>query len=261
MIKLKTDSYDAAYALYRKNEFFFPLIAAVLLNEQDGVVYVDDDAAPTQAYVEHAFGFAQVFGTPSAPFEQALERYLLVDRAFGAAKVRLYGTTPPAFIADDRHASLRSWRQRFEIDARDFHHARDDAALAAASLSVTAAHAGNIDAIEQAFGVVQRFWRSPADFIDKSLATLVLHGGVPAAICYAAAVADQRAEIDVLTLPEYRSQGLGKLSVLEFMDRCFARSVRPLWDCFTNNAGSMMLCKSVGFVAPKAPYLFFTINR
>jgi RimJ/RimL family protein N-acetyltransferase len=84
---------------------------------------------------------------------------------------------------------------------------------------------------------------------------------MPASICYSAAEADHRVEIDVLTLPEYRNRGLARHAVMTFVERCFSFSLHPLWDCFTNNAGSMRLCQAVGFTAVKAPYPFFTINR
>ncbi len=79
MIRLEKCSYEPIYNLYQLGESFFPLIAAVLLNEQDGAVYVDNPNSPSQAYVEHTFGFAQVFGNITADFEKELALYLLTE--------------------------------------------------------------------------------------------------------------------------------------------------------------------------------------
>lgn len=64
MIKLENGSYDEMYKLYLTRDFFFPLIAAVLLDEQDGVVYVNDPASPSEVYVEHALDFRRFSENP-----------------------------------------------------------------------------------------------------------------------------------------------------------------------------------------------------
>ena len=261
MIKLEKNSYHTIYKIYQSSENFFPLIAAVLLDEQDGVVYVDNYASPSQAYVEHAFGFAQIFGKPVERFEQELERYLLLDKAFNPGKIRLYTPYLPGFLALPKHESLRSYRQRFTISTEDFSHAQGNTFEPGTNFALGLVNASNISLIDNKFGVVSRFWRNSIDFIQRSNAVVVLHEGAPVSICYSAAEADQRVEIDVLTLPEYRNLGLAKVAVIDFVERCFSLSLRPLWDCFTNNSGSMMLCKSVGFVAAREPYPFFTINK
>lgn len=261
MIKLEKDGYDEIYKLYLTSDFFYPLIAAVLLDEQDGVVYVNNLTSPSQAYIEHAFGFSQVFGKSDKSFEQELERYLLIDKCFNPSKIRLYAPDLPKFLSLPQHESLRSYRQRFTIGAEGFCYQQGISCVQGRNLTLGGVDANNISLIDNKFGVVGRFWRSPADFIQRSNAVVVFYEGEPASICYSAAEADHRVEIDVITLKEYRSLGLAKLAVMDFVNRCFSLSLRPLWDCFTNNPGSMMLCKSIGFIASKAPYPFFTINK
>jgi hypothetical protein len=261
MIRLEKCSYQPIYNLYQSGESFFPLIAAVLLDEQDGVVYVDDLSSPSQAYVEHAFGFAQVFGKITAAFEQKLARYLLVDKCFNPSKIRLYTPYLPNFLALPEYESLRSYRQRFTISTEEFLYSQGIDYELEKHITLAGVDASTISLIDEKFGVVSRFWRSPADFILKSNAVVVFYKGEPASICYSAAEADHYIEIDVLTLPEYRNLGLAKLALVDFVNRCFGLSLHPLWDCFTNNLGSMMLCKSVGFTAHRAPYPFFTINK
>lgn len=261
MERLSEAQLPASHALYLKHEAFFPLIAAVLLNEQDGVVYANSEECPTQIYVEHAFGFAQVFGTPDPAFEQSLQRYLVVDKAFTSAKVRLYTPYCPSFLQASDCEGMRSWRQHFQLDPTRANFAEAGAQQPVEDLTLVQADASHVDLIEGAFGVVNRFWRSPADFVNQSNAVMALVGGQPAALCYAAAVANGQAEIDVLTLPSYRHLGLAKAVVQLFNQRCHAQHVLPLWDCFTNNAGSMALCQSTGFVPLGDPYPFFTINR
>lgn len=261
MIRLEKADYNQIYRQYRASEFFYPLIAAVLLDEQDGVVYVNHPTSPSQAYIEHAFGFSQIFGESSGSFEQELERYMLIDKRFNPNKIRLYTPCLPKFLSLPQHDSLRSYRQRFIISAEGFSNQQGKNHGLEKNLTLRRVDANNISLVDKRFGIVGRFWRSPADFIQRSNAVVVFCEGEPASICYSAAEADRRVEIDVLTLQEYRSLGLAKLAVREFVNRCFSLSLSPLWDCFTNNPGSMRLCKSVGFIAAQAPYPFFTINK
>ncbi|OQW91992.1 MAG: hypothetical protein BWK78_02985 [Thiotrichaceae bacterium IS1] len=261
MIRLEKCSYESIYDLYQSGGSFFPLIAAVLLNEQDGVVYVDNPNSPSQAYVEHVFGFAQVFGNITADFEQNLARYLLIDKCFNPSKIRLYTPYLLSFLTLPEHESLRSYRQRFTINTETVSCKQETALSMEKDITLTGVDASDIELIDDKFGVVSRFWRTPADFILKSNAVVVFYKGEIASLCYAAAEANHFVEIDVLTLPEFRNLGLAKFAVVNFVNQCFGLSLHPLWDCFTNNLGSMMLCKSVGFTAPKAPYPFFTINK
>jgi len=260
MIKLNKYLYAEVFARYKRAEFFFPLVGAVLLDEQEGVVYADDPLAPSQVYVEHAFGFAQVIGQTNPAFQADLEQYLLIDRSFASAKVRLYAPSP-AFLGVETYAAWRAFRQRFVIDPDNVAALSFDEAGRSGELIAVAVDESNIDLVEQNFGLVQRFWRTPRDFIHKANAVVAFYKGESASICYAAAQADGKVEIDVLTRPEFRRIGAGRFVVTHFVRRCFEKSLQPLWDCFTNNAGSMNLCRAVGFHASMAPYPFFTIPR
>jgi GNAT superfamily N-acetyltransferase len=261
MVRLSPAQYPAAHALYLDHGAYFPLIAAVLCGAQDGVIYADREEEPNQVYVEHAFGFAQIFGKPLPAFERALQRYLLVDRAFTCAKVRLYTPHYPGFLQVSENDVLRSLRQHFRLGtarAGTDDHAPEEPEK---GLTLVRADASHVNLIDDAFGVVGRFWRTPDDFAHHSNAVVAMVEGQAAALCYAAAVADGRAEIDVLTLPAYRHLGLAKAVVRLFNQRCLELNVLPQWDCFTNNTASMALCRSAGFVPLDEPYPFFTINR
>ncbi len=115
MIRLAADEYSRLLPGYLAEPTFFPLIAAVLERSQDGAVWVDDAVRPRQAYVEHRFGFAQIFGEPVAAFETDLEAYFSARRDFSVEKVRLYTPRIPAFLQAPRFFGYRSERQRFTL--------------------------------------------------------------------------------------------------------------------------------------------------
>lgn len=258
MMSIEKDYYPQLYEQYLRQNSIFPLIASVLCNEQDGVVYVDDLVAPSQVYVEHIFGFAQIFGQVSRHFEESLAHYFLKDKSFFAPKIRLYTPHLPEFLISCKHDVLRSFRQRFifspeRVNNQTISYRKD--------LEVMCINTSNMMKIVSQFDFITRFWRNVMDFALKSQAIVVSYRKAPASICYAAARADDFLEIDVFTLPQYRHLGLAKCAVEHFIKRAFHLSLHPLWDCYINNEASMALCKSVGFVALSEPYPFYTINK
>ncbi|WP_159650222.1 MULTISPECIES: GNAT family N-acetyltransferase [unclassified Bosea (in: a-proteobacteria)] len=256
MIRLEADKFDRVLPQYLSETAFFPLIAAVLNRSQDGAVWVDEPAKPRQVYVEHSFGFAQIFGEPVSTFESGLESYLSERRDFTVEKVRLYGPQAPAFLRTPAFSAYCSERQRFTL-ARD----APRGVLPLEMLKSSPAVAADVDEIQARFGVVARFWRSADDFVRFSQACVIREAGAIAAVCYAAAIGGEKAEIDVVTDPHFRRRGLAHQAVAGFAASCFASRLEPVWDCFTNNIPSVRTALSLGFSPKNAPYAFFTIPR
>jgi len=261
MFRLEESSFAPAWDTYRATDAFFPLIAAVLLGEQHGRVYANNATRPSRIYVEHAFGFAQTFGADDPLFDQALERYLMIDKSFAAEKVRLYTPSEPRFLSGDRAAGFRSERQRFVLDIESKEYTTGRLNQQTANIETRVVSRECLSEIEACFGIVERFWPGKEEFIAKSHAVTAWLGGEPAAICYAAAIANGQAEIDVFTQPKFRQSGLGKLVVQAFCEECIRHDLRPVWDCFTNNAGSLALCRACGFIPHRAAYPFYTFAR
>lgn len=258
---LEYSRYGSAYSAYQSCEAYFPIIAAVIERMQDGIIFADDLENPRQFYVEHAFGFAQVFGYSIPDFERSLQGYLFKTKNFHSTKVRLYTPDCPGFLNNDSYKSLISFRQHFKLDSHRKVSHPIVSKINGKNLTTLLVDDSNVDIIETSLGVVGRFWRTSSDFVKNSNGVVAFVDGEAASICYAAAVSAGMAEIDVLTLPQYRHLGIAKGLVSLFNDHCLAQDLLPLWDCFTNNMASMALCNSMGFVPLGEPYPFFTINR
>lgn len=256
MFRLDKHAFAAAADIYESQPAFFPLVAAVLRGDQDGDVFCDEEEAPKAFYAEHSFGFAQIFGAVGRDFQEALRVHLVGKRHFRAPKVRLYTPEEPAFLRTASCESLRSERQRFVTDA-----AVPGAAAAVGAVEVRPLEAGDLPRLPPSLVDVTRFWRTAQDFLVRAHAVVAWCRGEAASICYAAAVAGGRAEIDVATASDFRRGGLGKAVVTAFVQKCRSAGVAPVWDCFTNNAGSMALARSCGFRPAGRPYPFYTIPR
>lgn len=241
---------------YEKQPAFFPLIAAVLRGDQDGDVFCDRADSPRAFYAEHSFGFAQVFGCIDHDFQDALHEYLLVKKSFRTNKVRLYTPEELPFLRDPMYDSIRSERQRFASGRT-----APPVSIANASVEIRAVKAFDLPLLSPEMVDVTRFWRTAEDFLARARAVVAWCGSQAAAICYSAATAVDRAEIDVATAADFRRRGLGKAVVTAFVKSCRLARVTPLWDCFTNNAGSMGLARSCGFRPTGPAYSFYTIPK
>jgi len=55
------------------------------------------------------------------------------------------------------------------------------------------------------------------------------------------------AEIDIITNPNHRGQGLGTVVGQAFIKQCLAKNVLPAWDCDNSNESSKVLANKLGF--------------
>ncbi len=246
----------AAHA-YIEHPAQFPMIGVVLDDFQQGRVLANDLHQPSQFYAEHAFGFAQVFGTSDPDFEKALMHHLTVTRDFPCEKVRLFTPGLGAPLTAATFDKYRAERQHFRYDVK----CARQADPISAGYEIVDIDESHLRALDAAFGITTRFWKTEAGFVRHGSGVVALQGSDVVALCYAAGVAGGEAEIDVMTVPEHRKQGLARACVDRFVARCLTVSITPLWDCFTNNAGSMALCRAAGFRPIDDPYAFYTIPR
>lgn len=106
-----------------------------------------------------------------------------------------------------------------------------------------------------------RFWNSEEDLLKSSMGIFIENENeIPVSICYAASVGNGRAEIDVITMENYRGMGLAKASVYAFIKNCHNQNLMPNWDCFDNNFGSIKTAESLEFKKNRE-YNFLSIYK
>lgn len=253
---LDKEKYPIAKEHYLKEKHFYPLISAVLNRSQDGVVFANHEDQPTTFYVEHQFGFSQIFGIRDISFFKGLRKYLLIDQAFHPQKIRLYSPKYENFLQGDAEIS-----ERCQFRLKDESNLFPEPCQYNISIeNVTYKNAKEIDSAVK-LDLFSRFWKNKVDFLEHGMAKVLKYDGKYASICYASAVADNIAEIDIATLPKYRQRGFGKIVCSAFIRACLDNGIKPNWDCFTNNTGSMRLAHSLGFVKFGKPYVFYTLNK
>jgi len=93
-----------------------------------------------------------------------------------------------------------------------------------------------------------KFWRSKEDFLSNGFGFCSFTAmGQPTSVCYTACIAKSVAEIDIATLPNYRQKGLAKLVTSAFLKHCNENGIIANWDCFEDNTASLKTALNIGF--------------
>ena len=108
---------------------------------------------------------------------------------------------------------------------------------------------------------IHRFWYSWDKFIEHSSPFVLISKGNFACICYSAAIFNGFSEIDVYTAEAHRNKGLAKYAATNYIRHLRELSVTALWDCFSNNQGSISLAESLSLEQQGNDYCFYTVNR
>lgn len=261
LIELRPDEVVRARPLYQSTGACFPLISAVLHGLQRGQVLVDFREEPQSAAVVTHFGFTLVVGSGGRAFDDGLSAVLSTEEVLEPSYLLWY-RPPPAWRARlDAHPEGVRRRER----ARH-HFSADRAAWLNHPPSLPAGYevrplSADLLAATDELGldIASRFWTSAADYQRNGLGACVLDGERVAAVCYAAAVVDGLAEVDVATRPDMRGRGLALMAGQAFVRECMTRGVTPTWDCFVDNTGSLNLAAKLGFVLAQT-YPFYSFR-
>lgn len=262
-VKLRPEEFSRALPLYYEVGALFPLVSAVLQAKQRGQVFANRLDSPSAALIVTNFGFTLFVGDERDPrFDAEIVRLLATS---GALK-------PPYLLW---YAPPENWRARLDVAGTDIVRRRGRIRykfcqeragwlaepvewpegfelrdLSADLISKTEKFGVNLDS---------RFWASAADFAEHGLGVCLTRGGEAASLCYAAAVADGLAEVDVATDPEFRGRGLAGVVTRQFIKGCLERGIAPTWDCFDYNVGSMKLAEKLGFIS-ESRYPIYSFN-
>jgi GNAT superfamily N-acetyltransferase len=261
LVELRPNELARALPLYRAAAECFPLVSAVLQNLQRGQVLADRRDDPRSAAVITHFGFTFVMGMGGQAFDDDLGAVLATEEMLEPSYLLWY--SPPLAWRARLDAELEGVRRR-ERARLDFSVERaawlDDLPSTPDGFDVRPLSADLVAATDElGLDIASRFWSSAADYEGNGFGACVLDGERVAAVCYAAAVVDGLAEVDVATRPEMRGRGLAFTAGQAFVRECITRSVAPTWDCFLDNAGSMQLAAKLGFV-PVQTYPLYTFR-
>lgn len=258
IVNLAPENFSNVLALYRLSEFRFPLISAVIEGRQRGQVFVDQETTnPRAALVVSNFGFMFLFGLTNPDFDASLDDVFKTGQRIKPSYLLWYA--PPAHWREKLSSVRVRERIRFvfrgdrneylnELTATEpgFELRKLDSEL----LPKTKKFSLDIDS---------RFWSSAADVEKHGLGVCLVKDDEIVSLCYAAAVSDGLAEVDVVTDEAFRGLGLANIVSRAFIRECLVRDITPTWDCFAYNTGSLRLAAKLGF-CELVRYPFYSFN-
>ena len=223
----------------------FPIINAVVEGNQDGNIY----NLPDCIIVMHKCGFAYCEPKSREVNYNNVVEYILKQNDL-PAYFHVYDAPLALVEAFTTHKATYNLKERKRIQLKfSGGQQRLERKLLPEGFVVEPITINNINALSIFnLQLEDKFWRSAEDFLQHGFGYAVFSkDGAAAALCYAASIAGNEAEIDVATMPDYRQQGLAKIAVGQFLQHCIKNNISPNWDCFEDNIGSLRTAKSLGF--------------
>lgn len=257
-MELNPTDFANVEGLYLQTGKDFPLIHAVIAGIQKGRIFADSRNTPTSAFVVHKFGFVQIVGKEdSLSFNSLVSEKLLAFPGLINREYVLWYHPHESIKRQIQLCNPANWRERERI--RLIHPASDKVKQMPDDGCVPLSK----DIVRQSeyLGVQihNRFWESPEDFLSNGVGVAVIENGLPVSVCYAAALVDSKAEVDIVTAEAYRRKGLGSRALNAFLDIASRRGINSMWDCFETNTESLEMARKNRFVE-KMRYEFVTFN-
>lgn len=264
MIELEPAIHHRVLPLYSCAALDFPLIRAVIQGRQSGSVFVDDDESPGMALVANRFGFTYAFAR--AHDDESTRG--LMDWLFEASPLKgryLLWYAPPESCRRRMDAlpdgiARQRTRVRFRLNPERFLSTRkpeQDGRERPRVVRIDGRLLPGLQPFDLDIG--SRFWDSETAFLRDGFGFAATTGDIVASVCYAACVANNVAEIDVATRPEFRGRGFARLVSRAFIDHALRADVTPSWDCFEYNEASCRLAIALGF-QETCRYPFYSVN-
>lgn len=229
----------------------FPIIDSVISGSQQGEIYVDDSAF----FILHKSGFG-FFGGKKNPqeFFSFVKNNPQIPQYFHLYKapqefVDFLGNNP------DFSYKLRA-RQQLRISAK----APEISETLPQNFKIKKIDPSNFSALEIfKLDLENKFWNK--DFLENSFGFGVFdEKNLPVSLCYAAAISQNIAEIDIATLENHRKSGLATIATKAFIREALNRNMKPNWDCFEENFASLKIAQKLGFSLLQK-YQFLSIYR
>lgn len=243
--------------LKKEGKVPFPLIAAVLNGSQRGKIFADDAGNPKIIFVLTHSGFSQCFLLQDGALSESFIRFLS-ESAEIPSYFHIYDSRETFAVSLQEIGLVVKLRERQQLRflAKDF--IKPDALAPGYKPADCAQVAFNqFDSFK--LDLESRFWSSASDFINNGCGKCILNSAdLPVSICYSACIADGISEIDVLTLPEYRGKGFGRIATQISINALISKNLQANWDCFSGNIASLKIAKRIGFELIKK-YLFLSV--
>ena len=241
---------------------------SVVEKKISGKIYVDDLVKPKTFYVVHPYGMGLLFGDcTNAEFNSNFKEYGLncnyirnsyewmqtfpdewndtISKLFGNKLVHSTENTKETGIIE------LNTRVNFKFDYAKYQSIKkiDDA--------IFEIKRSDANIYENMPGTVvpKYFWKNADDFLENGIGFSLLYEEHLAATVFSAFIHDDKLELGIETVNEFRKKGLAKIACCAMIDYCIENRYEPIWSCRLENIASYILAQKIGFdPISKTPY-------
>lgn len=96
----------------------------------------------------------------------------------------------------------------------------------------------------------EKYWGSVSNFLKNGFGYCVLHNDTIVSECTTIFRAENLAELDIITMSEWKGKGLAKVAAQSFINHCIEKNITPRWDCSVDNPASISMANTMGFENP-----------
>jgi RimJ/RimL family protein N-acetyltransferase len=104
------------------------------------------------------------------------------------------------------------------------------------------------------------FWDNADDFYEKGIGFTLFHDDKLASTAYSAFIHDDKLELGIETVEEFRGKGFAQYTCSRLIDYCIENNYEPVWSCKLENTGSYKLAQKLGF-EPTLKFPFYRLSR
>jgi GNAT superfamily N-acetyltransferase len=236
---------------------------AVVEKYVSGLIYTDDVQNPQTFYIVHPYGLSLLLGNSGNPdFNEKFKNYALnvkgirnrfewmqaFDAGWYPVLNELFGE---CLVKSADHAD-QNGKGIIELNTRvnfRFNHSK----YLDFKSKNSPAEMHIVPTDRQLYGELKGsvipacFWDSADDFCSNGVGFSLLYKGEPASTAFSACLENNRLEIGIETLPEYRGLGLARHTCARIIDYCLEHKYEPVWSCRLENTGSYNLAQRMGF--------------
>lgn len=265
MIELKTNEYYKIDPLiaHKENEFIFVFVQSVIDNNQPGKIFINNSDNPTAGLVASRGGKYYLFGNEE---DQAFNSLLLDFLANPDNHANFY----------DLYFSSNTWLSIIKAPLNDNVVELSRSHYILSNTTIIDNHATQsgefllksindklydryVYEVDDSYSLL---WDSSNAYLERAFGYCFLSESGFVSACNTFYIGGGYIEPDIITLSDYRKQGLAFALCQEFIKHSRQSKLIPYWDCDSGNNASNLLAIKLGFnKVGEVPILWWHENK
>jgi hypothetical protein len=260
---LGKSSYHLAADLLSKLTINQLFARAVVEQNVDGKIYVDDTEKPTTFLIAHPYGMSLLFGNENnESFNAEFVDYALNGnlsrqktewlQAFPASwNEKLAALFADNIISENEITDTEN-KDKIELSTRVNFRFNEEKyldfkrKLGKISYEIVRTSKQHFEEINGTV-VPKYFWNDANDFNENAVGFSLIYEGKPASTAFSAFIIDQKLEIGIESAADVRGKGFAQYTCSVLIDYCLENGYEPIWACRLENTVSYKLAQKLGF--------------